>query len=113
MAVVDDSHGVVDVLVDDHHILDLCRGEGIVDIIDRIRVIPQNIDPLALDLTHDSLNTVSLQADTRPDRVDVVMPAGNGDLGAVPGLTDDLDDVDLVLGDLRTRLEEAADEFGA
>ena len=79
LALIDDGHSVIDVFVNDHDITDLGRGERIADVIDRIGIIPQDVDLFPFYLAHDSLNPISLQPDARTDGIDLIVSGGHCD----------------------------------
>ena len=69
-----------------------------------IRVPRNDVDPFAGQLGHDGLDPGSLEPDARPDRVDGLVVAVDGDLRPPADLAGDLADLHDALGDLPQHL---------
>ena len=97
--------------VENHHLLDLRRKEGVLDEHPGIRVIAQHVDLLALHLADDGLDSDPLEADTGAHGVHIFPVGVDRDLGPVARLPDDLVDLDRMIVQLRhLQLEDLLDE---
>ena len=98
-------------LLVDRDVEDLGRAERVGDEDGRVVVPGDHVDLLAGELGHDGLDPGPALADGRPDRVEALLAARDGDLRARAGLAGDRLDLDgpaVDLGDLE--LEEPAEE---
>src|SRR6185312_5003021 len=88
--------------------------EGLDHHLARVREVLDDVDLLAAELADDGLHASAAGADAGAHRVDLLVAAGDRDLGAVARLPGEGLDLDGAVGDLGDlELEEAADELGA
>ena len=100
-------------VVGDDDLVDLGRRQRLGDEVGEVLAERDDVDLLAAQLVDDHADTAATGADAGADRVDVVVVAPHGDLGAVPWLAGAGLDLDDAVGDLgHLELEQPLDQAG-